>query len=55
MQAGDVGALKDRLLEHASATTLTVRRDLWHNGGWLAAIVALLCAEWVSRRRWGLR
>lgn len=55
VQAGDVGALKDRLLEHASATTLSVRRDLWHNGGWLAAIVALLCAEWVLRRRWGLR
>ena len=29
-------------------------RDLWHNGYWLTAIVALLAIEWVARRRVGL-
>lgn len=29
-------------------------RDLWHNGWSLAAIIGLLAAEWVARRRVGL-
>jgi len=29
-------------------------RDLWHNGWSLAAIIALLAAEWIARRRVGL-
>jgi hypothetical protein len=37
------------------AAVLSVRRDLWHNGWSFAAIVLLLAAEWVLRRRWGLR
>lgn len=53
--AEDIDRLEERLLERASAATIAGRRDLWHNGWWLAAIVALLCAEWVLRRRWGLR
>ena len=31
------------------------RRDLWHQPWAFALIVALLSAEWVLRRRWGLR
>jgi len=30
------------------------QRDLWHNGWSLLAIVGLLSAEWVARRRAGL-
>jgi hypothetical protein len=37
------------------AATVLVRRDLWHNGWSFAALLALLAAEWVVRRRWGLR
>ena len=29
-------------------------RDLWHNGWSLLAIMGLLAAEWVARRRVGL-
>jgi hypothetical protein len=39
----------------AQAAALTVRRDLWHNGWSFAAILTLLGAEWLLRRRWGLR
>jgi hypothetical protein len=31
------------------------RRDLWHEPWAFAVIVALLSAEWILRRRWGLR
>jgi uncharacterized membrane protein len=31
------------------------RRDLWHEPSVLVGIVALLSAEWILRRRWGLR
>ena len=31
------------------------RRDLWHEPWAFAAIVLLLSAEWILRRRWGLR
>ena len=35
--------------------SLLARRDLWHNGWSFAAIVGLLAAEWILRRRRGLR
>jgi hypothetical protein len=31
------------------------RRDLWHEPWAFALIVALLSAEWILRRAWGLR
>ena len=31
------------------------RRDLWHEPWAFALVIALLGAEWVLRRRWGLR
>jgi len=31
------------------------RRDLWHQPWAFAIVVALLSAEWILRRRWGLR
>ena len=30
-------------------------RDLWHEPWAFALIVLLLSAEWILRRRWGLR
>jgi len=33
---------------------LTELRDLWHNVWILGALLALLAAEWLARRRWGL-
>jgi uncharacterized membrane protein len=56
MMAPDgVDALVDRLVQNAPAAMLSVRRDLWHNGWSLLAIIALLSGEWVLRRKWGLR
>lgn len=52
---GDAAALVEDLLAAVPAATLSIRRDLWHNGWSFAAIVALLALEWVLRRRWGLR
>jgi len=31
------------------------QRDLWHEPWAYALVVALLSAEWILRRRWGLR
>ena len=47
--------LGDMLKALVPAGELSIRRDLWHNGWSFAAILALLSAEWVLRRRWGLR
>jgi hypothetical protein len=52
---GDAPDLVDDLLANVPAATLMVRRDLWHTGWSFIAILALLAAEWVLRRRWGLR
>ena len=51
----EIGALPDLLRAGVPAAMLSVRRDLWHNAWSFAAIVALLGAEWILRRRWGLR
>lgn len=51
----DLAALPDILRASLPAATLAVRRDLWHNGWSFAMILSLLGAEWVLRRRWGLR
>lgn len=50
-----VESLAGLLRARVPAAVLSVRRDLWHNGWSFAAIVLLLGAEWVVRRRWGLR
>jgi len=50
-----LGTLGDMLKALVPAAQLSVRRDLWHNVWSFAAILALLAAEWVLRRRWGLR
>jgi uncharacterized membrane protein len=53
--ATGVESLTELLRDRVPAAVLSVRRDLWHNGWSFAAIVLLLGAEWVVRRRWGLR
>jgi hypothetical protein len=49
--AGLPGILKAAL----PPASQTVRRDLWHTGWSFALILTLLGAEWILRRRWGLR
>ena len=43
------------ILKASASDTLTASRDLWHTGWSFAAIILLLAAEWILRRRWGLR
>jgi hypothetical protein len=51
----DSSALFSRLLAGLPAARLAVVHDLWHTGWSFATIVILLGAEWLLRRRWGLR
>ena len=55
LAAGQTRELLDALRANAPAAALAVRKDLWHNGWSLGLIVSLLAAEWLLRRRWGLR
>jgi uncharacterized membrane protein len=54
LRAGEVGQLPSLLRESRAEAGTPEMRDLWHNGWSLLAIVALLAAEWVARRRVGL-
>jgi uncharacterized membrane protein len=55
LAAGDTGALVDRLQGAAPGAVLALRRDLWHTGWSFAILAGLLAAEWLLRRRFGLR
>ena len=55
LDAGQTGGIVAELTAATPAAALLVQRDLWHNGWSFAAIVILLAAEWLLRRRWGLR
>jgi len=50
-----LAGLPDRLKAAAADAAMMVSRDLWHTGWSFAAILTLLGAEWIFRRRWGLR
>ncbi len=52
---GQTSELLEALRANVPAATLAIRRDLWHNGWSLFALIALLAGEWTLRRRWGLR
>jgi hypothetical protein len=54
LPAGDVAEMPELLRAAQTRTTPPEVRDLWHNGWTLSAIVALLGAEWLLRRRVGL-
>jgi uncharacterized membrane protein len=51
----DRASLIDLLRAGVPAARLAVTHDLWHTGWSFATIVMLLGAEWLLRRRWGLR
>jgi hypothetical protein len=51
----DMGTLVQALSAGVPAARFATERDLWHNAWSFVAIVALLGAEWILRRRWGLR
>ena len=55
VEPGKTGALVDALRAGVPAAALSIRRDLWHTGWSFAALVLLLSAEWLLRRRSGLR
>ncbi len=54
LPAERAGELAELLRESRVAAGTPEQRDLWHNGWSLLAIVMLLAAEWIARRRAGL-
>ncbi|MQA30106.1 MAG: hypothetical protein GEU82_09745 [Luteitalea sp.] len=55
VRAADAGRVVSWLKEAAPADVEPERRDLWHGPWAFAIVIALLSAEWILRRRWGLR
>lgn len=55
VEPGRSHALVDALRAATPAAAVSVRRDLWHTGWSFTAVFVLLAAEWLLRRRWGLR
>jgi hypothetical protein len=53
--AGEGAAIAERLRAGVPAARLAITHDVWHTGLSFAMLVALLVAEWLLRRRWGLR
>ena len=54
-QGDGAGQIASWLESAAPALGQPQRRDLWHQPWAFALLVMLLAAEWVLRRRWGLR
>jgi uncharacterized membrane protein len=55
VRSADAGQLVPALRSSAPRTTEPERRDLWHEPWAFALVIGLLAAEWILRRRWGLR
>jgi len=51
----DIGGLADTLKAGLPAAAFQVRTDAWHNGWSFTLLIGVLFAEWLLRRRWGLR
>lgn len=51
----DVSKIASWLQETTPRQQAPERRDLWHEPLAFAAVIVLLSAEWILRRRWGLR
>lgn len=51
----EVGRLVDAIRSAAPSDTVLEQRDLWHRPWAMALVLTLLAAEWILRRRWGLR
>jgi hypothetical protein len=47
--------LVEALRAAVPSAAVSVRRDLWHTGWSFAIVLALLAAEWLVRRKYGLR
>ncbi|MBI3491862.1 MAG: hypothetical protein HY047_08795, partial [Acidobacteria bacterium] len=54
-RAGDASRVPSWLRSTAPQNAAPERRDLWHDPWAFTLIVVLLSAEWILRRRWGLR
>jgi uncharacterized membrane protein len=54
LPAAEAGRLASLLRDSRAEAGTPEMRDLWHNGWSLLAIVGLLAAEWLARRRVGL-
>ena len=55
VRAADASHVADWLKQSSPQNAAPERRDLWHEPWAFALIVLLLSAEWILRRRWGLR
>jgi uncharacterized membrane protein len=55
VRANDAGRVAMWLQETALQRAEPERRDLWHQPWAMSVVILLLSAEWVLRRRWGLR
>jgi hypothetical protein len=53
--ARDADRVGPLLQSSAPRTAVPEQRDIWHEPWTFALVVALLSAEWILRRRWGLR
>jgi hypothetical protein len=55
LRSADAGQLVPALRSSAPRNTEPERRDLWHEPWAFALVIGLLAAEWILRRRWGMR
>ena len=55
VRAADASRVVTWLHEAARQNAAPVQRDLWHQPWAIVVVALLLSAEWVLRRRWGLR
>jgi uncharacterized membrane protein len=53
--ATEATAIADQLRAAVPAARRAVTHELWHTGWSFGVILSLLVAEWLLRRRWGLR
>jgi uncharacterized membrane protein len=55
VRAAEAGKIPGWLSATVPQNAAPERRDLWHEPWAFGIVVALLAAEWILRRRWGLR
>ena len=55
MTIDEVGGLAEAIRSAAPSAAALEPRDLWHRPWAMALMLSLLAAEWILRRRWGLR
>jgi uncharacterized membrane protein len=55
VRAADASQVASWLKSSAPQTSVPEQRDVWHEPWAYALILGMLAAEWILRRRWGLR